>query len=123
MTDIARDETGTLINADKVKGTAVFNGSGEKLGTVNDIMIDKFNGNIAYAVMSFGGFLGMGEKHHPLPWDVLNYDESENGYVVNLSKEQLEAAPTIDSGQTDRLLDRQYGESIYSYYGVQPYWI
>lgn len=123
MTDIARDETGTLINADKVKGTAVFNGSGEKLGTVDDIMIDKLNGNVAYAVMSFGGFLGMGEKHHPLPWDVLNYDEGENGYVVNLSKEQLEGAPTIDRGQTDKLHDRKYGESIYSYYGVPPYWI
>lgn len=123
MTDITRDETGTLINADKVKGTAVFNGSGEKLGTVDDIMIDKLNGNVAYAVMSFGGFLGMGEKHHPLPWDLLNYDEAENGYVVNLSKEELEGAPTIDRGQTDRLLDRQYGESIYSYYGVPPYWI
>ncbi len=123
MDNLAREETGALINADKVKGTAVYNGRGEKLGTVDDVMLDKQRGNVAYAVMSFGGFLGMGEKHHPLPWDVLSYDEDQNGYVVNLSKEQLEAAPTIDRGQTDRLYDRNYGESVYSYYGVSPYWI
>jgi len=123
MGTLARDETGALIGADKVKGTLVYNGEGEKLGTVDDVMLDKQRGNVAYAVMSFGGFLGMGKKHHPLPWDVLNYSEKQDGYVVNLSKEQLEGAPTFERGETNRLYDRKYGESVYSYYGVSPYWI
>lgn len=123
MDNLAREETGTLIGADKVKGTSVYNSKGEKLGAVDEIMLDKQSGNVAYAVMSFGGFLGMGEKHHPLPWDVLNYSEKEDGYIVNLSKEQLEAAPAFERGETNRLYDRKYGESVYSYYGVAPYWI
>ncbi len=123
MTQPATDETGNLISADKVEGTAVFNGDGEKLGSVEDIMIDKREGNVAYAVMSFGGFLGIGEKQHPLPWGTLKYDEDRNGYVVNLSKEQLEKAPTLERDETSRLHDRAYGETVYNYYGVPPYWV
>lgn len=122
MIDIAKDETGTLISADKVEGTSVFNAEGEKLGTVDTVMLDKRGGNVAYAVMSFGGFLGMGEKHHPLPWQTLTYDETKHGYVVNLSKDQLKKAPTMSVGEYERLADRAYGESIYNYYGVAPYW-
>lgn len=122
MTEIARDETGTLIAADKVEGTSVFNAEGEKLGTVDTVMLDKRGGNVAYAVMSFGGFLGMGEKHHPLPWQTLTYDETKHGYVVNISKDQLKKAPTMSVGEYERLADRAYGESIYNYYGVAPYW-
>ncbi|MEX6632732.1 PRC-barrel domain-containing protein [Hyphococcus lacteus] len=124
MTDIiARDETASLISADKVEGTDVFNNDGEKLGSVQDVMLDKRQGNVAFAVMAFGGFLGMGEKHHPLPWDTLNYDDERDGYVVNLSKEKLEGAPTIERNETNRLYDRSYGEKIYGYYGVPPYWM
>lgn len=122
MTEIARDETGTLIAADKVEGTSVFNSEGEKLGTVDTVMLDKRGGNVAYAVMSFGGFLGMGEKHHPLPWQTLTYDDAKHGYVVNISKDQLKKAPTMSVGEYERLADRAYGESIYNYYGVAPYW-
>ena len=122
MTDIARDETGTLISANKVEGTAVFSTEGEKLGTVDTVMLDKRAGKVAYAVMSFGGFLGMGEKHHPLPWQTLTYDEDKHGYVVSVSKEQLKKAPTMSVGEYERLADKAYGESIYNYYGVQPYW-
>lgn len=122
MTNIETNETANLIAADKVEGTAVYNAKGDKLGTVHDVMLDKRGGNVAYAVMSFGGFLGMGEKTHPLPWKTLNYDEKRDGYVVNLSKEQLEGAPTLDRAEQDRLYDSTYGESIYNYYGVAPYW-
>ena len=121
MTDIATNETGTLISADKVEGTPVYNAEGDKLGTVETVMVDKRKGNVAYAVMSFGGFLGMGEKHHPLPWATLNYDENKDGYVVNLSKEKLEKAPTVDRGAYDRLHSRDFGDSVYGYYGVTPY--
>lgn len=124
MTDIATNETAALISADKVEGTAVYNAEGEKLGSVDAVMLDKRKGNVAYAVMSFGGFLGMGEQHHPLPWATLKYDEEQNGYVVNLSKEKLQKAPTLATREDHHLLrDRQFGESVYGYYGVAPYWI
>src|SRR5215475_12808852 len=91
---VASEETkitsGSLIAAEKVEGTNVYNLQGEKLGTVDDIMIDKVSGRAIYAVMSFGGFLGMGEKQHPLPWSSLKYDERQGGYVVNLDKTMLE---------------------------------
>jgi len=122
MTDIARDETAALISADKVQGTAVYNAEGDKLGSVDDVMLDKMSGNVAYAVMSFGGFLGMGEKHHPLPWNMLTYSTTHDGYVVNLSKQQLEEAPTFDRGGQDALRDPAYGERVHDYYGATPYW-
>jgi len=85
-------------------------------------MLDKQQGKVANAVMSFGGFLGIGEKRHPLPWQTLTYDEDKDGYVVNLSKDQLERAPTLDAGDYDRLRDRTFGASIYAQYGQTPYW-
>src|SRR5580698_582637 len=78
-----------LIAAEKVNGTKVYNPAGETLGSMDDIMIDKVNGRAIYAVMSFGGFLGIGEKFHPLPWATLKYDAQKGGYVVNLDKEIL----------------------------------
>ena len=103
------DETDQLISADKVEGTAVYNRAGEKLGTVNNIMIHKLSGKVAYAVMSFGGFLGMGEKVHALPWSVLTYDTSMGGYVVDIDKARLEGAPVLGAGETSRLEDQAYG--------------
>lgn len=116
------DETHDLIGSDKVEGTKVYNPSGEKLGSIDSLMIDKRKGNVAYALMSFGGFLGMGEQYHPLPWDQLTYNESEDGYVVDLSKERLEGAPTIGQNETNRLSNPDYGREIYTYYG-SPYWV
>ncbi len=74
----------------------------KKLGTVDDIMLDKVSGKAIYAIMSFGGFLGIGEKYHPLPWSTLKYDESKGGYVVNLDKRILENAPTYDMNEDFR---------------------
>ena len=96
MAEATSITSGTLIAADKVKGTNVYNLAGDKLGSVDDIMIDKVSGRAIYAVMSFGGFLGMGEKYHPLPWATLKYDAQKGGYVVNLDKKQLEGAPNYD---------------------------
>lgn len=96
---LEKRETLQLIAADK--GTAVYNGKDDKLGTIERVMIDKISGRVAYAVMSFGGFLGIGDRHHPLPWAVLRYDPNKGGYIVNLDREALERAPTIavkDSG-------------------------
>jgi len=86
MVDVTKITSGSLIPAEQVTGTDFYNMDGEQRGTVDDIMIDKISGKAIYAVMSFGGFLGIGEKQHPLPWSVLTYDKEKEGFVVNLDK-------------------------------------
>ena len=113
--------SGNLIAAEKVSGTNVYNLAGEKLGTVEDIMIDKVSGHAIYAVMSFGSFLGMGGKHHPLPWATLKYDTHKGGYVVNLDKKLLEGAPTYDDSSPFKWTP-DYGRKVDSYYKVPGYW-
>ncbi|HWW64193.1 MAG TPA: PRC-barrel domain-containing protein [Sphingomonadaceae bacterium] len=113
------DETNRLIASNKVEGTAVYNPAGERLGTIYNFMVNKRKGTVEYAVMSFGGFLGMGESYHPLPWDVLTYDTDQGGYVVDLDKETLERAPYYRAGE-EPTYDRAYGEHVYGFYGV-PY--
>ena len=116
-------ETSSLISADKVEGTKVYSAEGDHLGEIHEVMIDKISGNVAYAVMSFGGFLGIGEKYHPLPWSALDYDTDAGGYVVNLSRDQLEGGPTFDAGKTPRWGDRDYETRLHDYYGLPPYWM
>lgn len=111
----------TLINAEKVNGTSVYNLQGEKLGTVEDIMIDKVSGKAIYAVMSFGGFLGIGDKHHPLPWSTLKYDTSKEGYVVDLDKDRLMDAPTYDDKESFAWTP-DYGRRVDKYYDAPTYW-
>jgi hypothetical protein len=113
--------SGNLIAAEKVKGTNVYNLAGEKIGTVDDILIDKISGHAIYAVMSFGSFLGMGGKHHPLPWATLKYDAHKGGYVVNLDKKLLEGAPTYDDSSPFRWTP-DYGRKVDGYYKVPGYW-
>ena len=86
----ATDETNRLIASDKVEGTAVYNTQGERLGSVYNFMVDKGSGQVEYAVMSFGGFLGIGDSYHPLPWKSLTYDTNLGGYVVDLDKNRLQ---------------------------------
>src|SRR5690348_13077771 len=88
------DETHRMISSEKVDGTSVYNRNGDSLGTVHHLMIDKYTGQVAYAVMSFGGFLGMGESYHPLPWKSLTYDTRLGGYVVDMDRNRLEGAPS-----------------------------
>ena len=121
MAEATSITSGTLIAAEKVKGTDVYNRAGEKLGSVEDIMIDKVSGRAIYAVMSFGGFLGMGEKHHPLPWATLKYDTQKGGYVVNLDKKQLEGAPNYDRDSEFKWTP-DYGREVDSYYKVPSLW-
>lgn len=114
---IARDETSDLISSGKVEDTAVYNRAGEKLGTISNFMVGKRNGRVEYAVLSFGGLFGMGERNYPLPWDVLTYDTNQGGYVVDLDKDRLKDAPSYERG-SDPTYDRTYGEKVYGYYGV-----
>jgi PRC-barrel domain len=119
----ARHETTTLISADKVEGTSVKNRKGDSLGSIDTVMIDKFSGKVAYAVMSFGGFLGIGDRYHPLPWDVLRYEPKESAYVVDIDKTTLEKAPSLARDEYATMQDRDWGERVYRYYNVPPYWI
>jgi sporulation protein YlmC with PRC-barrel domain len=114
--DASRSETRTLIAASKVEGTAVYNRQGESLGSVYDVMIDKRSGDVAYAVMSFGGFLGIGQSYHPVPWDMLDYDERQGGYVVDLTREVLEKAPSYAQGQEPNWGDHTYVRQIDEHY-------
>src|SRR3984885_9592376 len=109
---------GSLIAASKVNGTTVYNNAGEKLGSVYDVMIDKRSGKADYAIMSFGGFLGIGDSYHPLPWQTLTYDEGQGGYVVNIDRSRLEGAPSYTSTHPDRWADHNYGRQVNGYYGV-----
>src|SRR6195256_3223300 len=86
-------ETTALIGSDKVEGTAVYGADEKKIGKIERVMIDKVSGKVAYAVLSFGGFMGMGEDYYPVPWSMLKYDTKLGGYRVNLTKDQLEKAP------------------------------
>ena len=121
MTEVTSNTSGNLIAADKVDGTNVYNVAGEKLGTVEDIMIDKVSGRAIYAIMSFGGFLGMGTKHHPLPWSTLKYDMLKEGYVVSMDKKQLQDAPTYD-GNLEFKWTPDYGRTVDSFYKTTSYW-
>ena len=114
---ITRDETSDLISSDKVEGTAVYNRKGEKLGMISNFMVGKRNGRVEYAVLSFGGLFGMGERNYPLPWDVLTYDPDQGGYVVDLDKDRLKEAPFYERG-SDPTYDRTFGEQVYGYYGI-----
>ena len=105
-----------LVSADRVQGTPVFDRSGEKVGHVEDVMLDKRSGKVAYAIMSHGGFLGAGERYHPLPWSMLHYDVEKNGYVVPLEKKKLAEGPTLD--QTQIYGDDAWMEIVHSHYGT-----
>jgi PRC-barrel domain len=96
--DIMVRETVRLISSDKVEGTPVRRSNGERIGTIERVMIDKRGGRVAYAVMTFGGFLGIGEEYRALPWSVLRYDEDLDAYELNLTDEQLRGAPVSETG-------------------------
>ena len=114
---MARDESHDLIASDRVEGTSVYNREGERLGTISKFMVGKRNGRVEYAVMGFGGLFGMGERDYPLPWNVLTYVTDQGGYVVDLDKDKLQNAPSFERGQ-DPTYGRDYGEQVYTYYGV-----
>lgn len=108
-----------VISSGRVHGTNVFNPQGEKLGSVEDLVIDKLSGQVRYVVMEFGGFLGMGTDRYPLPWNSLKYDTGIEGYVVSVSREQLENAPRYAHDSIPEY-DEEYGRTVHNYYGV-PY--
>ncbi|MBV8335176.1 MAG: PRC-barrel domain-containing protein [Alphaproteobacteria bacterium] len=110
------DETDRLISSEKVDGTAVYDRTGGRLGTVHHLMIDKYNGHVEYAVMSFGGFLGIGEDYTPLPWRSLTYDTRLGGYVVDIDRNRLDQAPHYGRDTLPNWADRGYRERIDTYW-------
>jgi sporulation protein YlmC with PRC-barrel domain len=116
--DISANETSTLIAASKVNGTSVQNRTGESLGSIYDVMIDKQTGRVSYAIMSFGGFLGMGESYHPLPWHVLQYDSATGSYIVDIAKDKLEGGPSYAPSASPDWTTGRYGKEVDTYYGA-----
>ena len=113
----SRDTPHRLIASNRVEGTAVYNREGEKLGRIENFMVDKASGRSEYAVMSFGGFLGMGDDHHPIPWSKLSYDTGQGGYVVDLDRDKLTNGPKYRAGEEPQF-DRDFGQRVHDYYGV-----
>ena len=118
----AARETQNLIASDKVEGTPVRRSDGEKIGTIERVMIEKRSGKVAYAVMSFGGFMGMGEGYHTVPWSVLKYNTALDAYELNLSEDQLKGAPPRTAQGQDASFDRDWEEHVHRYYNAAPYW-
>ena len=108
----------SAIRASKVIGTTVKDNSGERLGEVKDVVLDKQSNSILFGIMSFGGVLGIGEKYHPVPWAALNFDETEGAYVINLSKDQLKAAPADSIEELTRNDGQAYRDRAFDYYKV-----
>jgi hypothetical protein len=110
-------ETAGLISSDKVEGTAVYDAKGEHIGSIERVMIDKVGGQVAYAVLQFGGFLGLGSDYYPIPWESLKYDTRLGGYRLNITEAQLKNAPKY-SGESWNWEDRARGRKVYDYYGA-----
>jgi len=121
MAEAIIENRGDMIASDRVEGTTVYNRQGDKLGHISNFMVDKVSGHVRYAVLSFGGFLGIGNDHYPLPWSMLAYDTHKGGYVVELAKEVLDNAPRYTNDLRPDY-DDQYGRSIYRYYGLAYPW-
>jgi PRC-barrel domain len=125
-TDVTRrdpnvKDTPTLIASDRVEGTRVYGADGKHIGSIERLILGKQDGRVAYAVLSFGGFLGIGHDHYPLPWATLHYDTQLDGYRIDLTKEQIEGAPSY--ADDDDTWYNDNGRRVYDYYGVPPYWM
>lgn len=112
-----------IVKANKeVVGRKVINLQGEDLGKVEEVMLDSAPGRVAYAVLSFGGFLGMGDRLFAVPWEALNYSPSQNAFVINVDKNVLKNAPGFDKNNWPNMTDTRWRSEIYNYYGARPYW-
>jgi hypothetical protein len=111
-------ETGNLIGSDKVEGTAVYGADNQKIGSIQRVMIDKQSGKVSYAVLSFGGFLGIGDDYYPLPWQSLKYDTGLGGYRTGITENQLKGAPKYNNDNSWNWNDPARARSVNDYYGV-----
>ena len=112
----------SAIRAGKAIGTNVYDLTGNKIGEVKDIVLEKTSNNILFAVVSFGGVLGMGEKYHPVPWSELDYDPNKGGYIVSFTAEQLKNAPADSIDALTKGDGRTFRDRAFTHYGTKPYW-
>lgn len=122
MRDANIKETHDLIASDKVEGTKVYGADNKHIGSIERVIIEKRSGRVSYAVMSFGGFLGIGHDHYPIPWAKLSYDENLGGYRTDVTKDQVEKAPKYND-ESSYEWSQENGRRVYDYYGVPPYWM
>jgi sporulation protein YlmC with PRC-barrel domain len=115
MINDTSNTAGNVISSEKVEGTTVYNPMGDKLGSIDDLMIDKVSGQVQYAVLKFGGFMGVGSDRYPIPWRALKYSTDKDGYIVPIDKARLDHAPKYRDDITP-IYDRDYGRRIDSYY-------
>lgn len=111
-----------LIGSDRVEGTAVYGSDREKIGSVDRLLIEKREGKVKDVILSVGGFLGIGDEKHSVPWEKLDYDTKLGGYLLDVSEEKLREAPRFKANEPDRPYNRDYQSSVYSYWAVAPYW-
>jgi len=111
-----------VLSASTLENEKVVNAAGENLGNIEDYMIDLNNGRIAYCVLSFGGFLGMGDKLFAIPFQAMTLDTENKCFILNIDKERLKNAPGFDKDNWPDTTNPQWGTSIYKYYNVRPYW-
>jgi hypothetical protein len=118
INEIGEKEFGNLIGSDKVEGTAVYGADDNKIGSIERVMIDKVSGRVSYAVLGFGGFLGLGNDHYPLPWQSLKYDTRLGGYVAGITENQLRGAPKFSGDRDWDWSDATRNRSLDDYYGI-----
>ena len=111
-----------LIASDRVEGTPVRRPGGDKIGTIARVMIEKASGRVAYAVMSIGGVIGIGEEHTTLPWSALTYNTALDAYELDRSEDELRGAPRRELPASDPSFDREWEEHVHSYFESRPYW-
>lgn len=114
--------SGSPVKASSIIGTDVVSPVGDNLGDIKEVVIDPNTGKIAYAVVSFGGFLGMGEKLFAVPFSAIEYVPAKNEYVLDITKERLEAAPGFDADNWPSMADEKWNRDVYKYYERSPYW-
>jgi sporulation protein YlmC with PRC-barrel domain len=112
----------TVLSAGTLCGDSVVNAANEKLGKIEEIMLDVHRGTIAYAVLSFGGLLGMGDKLFAIPWSALRVDVGEKRFILNVDKKTLEAAPGFDKDHWPNMADQSWAAGVFSHYGAKPTW-
>ena len=123
MTTASAERTGKrLVESDRVEGTTVYDPQGNNIGTIKRTMIEKISGQVTYAVLSFGGFLGLGTEEHSIPWNKLTYDTNLGGYRTDITEQQLRAAPAFSRDQEYDWTDRNRERELHSHYGARPYW-
>src|SRR4051794_22686363 len=125
MTDIAKAgvrSSKPLIESDRVEGTTVYNPSGKGIGTIKRVMIDKVSGNVAYAVITFGGFLGIGAEEYAIPWPKLAYETGFGGYRIDVTESELQKAPMFYRSREYDWNDRESERELHEYWRSPIYW-